>query len=823
MADQLQTRILSHMKSDRYRPAKPRGLARELDLHHDESYHAFRDALRELMHEGRVVLGAAGTVLLPTQQQARDEFTGTYRHNRRGFGFVVPTDSTAHEDLYIPEGNNAGAITGDVVRAKIMSRGQRDGKTIYSGRITEILQRSQKKFVGSLAKIAGEWVVLPDGNTLTEVILTPDAASRHIKPGTKVVVELTQYPERGLRPVGVITEVLGQQGEKDVDLRSVIVQFNLPGPFPEEVIEDARQSIAGFDPERERAGRLDMTDAVICTIDPPDAKDYDDAISLRQRPDTGYWELGVHIADVSFFVPAGSALDEEARQRGNSAYFPGHVIPMLPEILSNGVCSLQEGVPRLCKSVFITYDDDAKPISAKFANTIIHSKKRLRYIEAQAIIEKAAEIPHPDGNKRIGDYPPEVVDLLHQMNQLAKRLHKRRLAQGQLSLDLPSMELVLDEEGRVIDAVPEDESFTHTLIEMFMVEANEAVARLLDSLQVPFLRRVHPEPEPQGSEKLRTFVSVAGFKLPKDLDRKAIQRLLADVKGKPEAFAINLAVLRSLTRAEYSPEVLGHYALASEHYCHYTSPIRRYADLTVHRLLDAYFAARTAAGGDTGKKRRKIVLDDVPTHDELVEIGRHISFTERRAEDAERELRQVKLLELMSKHIGEEFTGVVTGITNFGVFVQIQTYLLDGLIRYENLMDDWWDVDAAAGSIRGQRTGQKITIGDVCKVIVARVDIARRELDLSVTEVLGRGARPGSPPPNAGNGGGRGGGRGKKMQQDPKRGGKPKQPVHPAQQAPRGGGRRGGDARGGSAGGGRPQGGAGGGNQRPQGAKRRGR
>ncbi len=746
MADPLQSRILSLLKSEQYRPTKPRGLARELNLNDDHDYHAFRDALRELMQEGRVVLGVAGTVLLPsTQTQRNDEFTGNYRHNKRGFGFVVPTDSTSHEDLYIPEGDNAGAMTGDVVRAKITSRGQRDGKPMHSGRITEILQRTQKRFVGSLAKIRGDWVVMPDGNTLTEPILAPDAASRHIKVGTKVVIEMTQYPSRDQRPAGVITEVLGTAGEKDVDLKSIIIQHNLPGPFPEEVLAQARESLDSFDPEEERATRIDMTDDVVCTIDPDDAKDYDDAISLRRREDTGYWELGVHIADVSHFVPKDSALDLEAAARGNSAYFPGHVIPMLPEMLSNGVCSLQEGVPRLCKSAFITYDEDARPVTAKFANTIIHSRSRLRYREAQAIIDGAAEIPHPDGPKKISDYPSEVVELLGQMNTLAKRLQQRRLAQGQLVLDLPQVELKLDEEGRVVDAVPEDASFTHTLIEMFMVEANEAVARVLDSVDVPFLRRTHPTPEASGSEKLRNFVQIAGFKLPKDLDRKAIQQLLASVKGKPESFAISLAVLKSLTRAEYSPEVIGHYALASEHYCHFTSPIRRYADLTIHRLLDAYFAARNNTGGERGKKRKKFTLDDVPTYDELVEIGKRISFTERRAEDAERELRQVKLLELMQKHIGAEFTGVVTGITNFGIFIQIQPYLVDGLIRYENLMDDWWDVDERSGSIRGQRTGQKIAIGDVCRVLVARVDTARRELDLSVREVIGRGARPDAP------------------------------------------------------------------------------
>ena len=806
-ADQLQSKILSHLKSDRYRPQKPRSLAHELDVAGDEHYPSFRDALKELMHKGRVVLGAGGSVVLPSQDRKRDEFVGTYRHNRRGFGFVVPSDPTAHEDLYIPEGENGGAITGDVVRAKITSTGHRDGKAMYSGRVTEIIERSQKKFVGTLAKHGGEWTVLPDGNTLTEPILAPDAASRHIKPGTKVVIELTSYPDGKARAAGVITEVLGKAGEKDVDLRSVIVQHNLPGPFEEDVKAQARQSLDTFDPEQEKGRRVDMTGDVICTIDPDDAKDYDDAISLRQLPGSGYWELGVHIADVSFFVPEESPLDVEAQKRGNSCYFPGHVIPMLPEILSNGVCSLQEGVPRLCKSAFITYDDDARPVSARFENTIIKSAKRLRYREAQALLDRAQEIPHPDGAKRREDYPADVLNLLDQMNALAKRLQKRRLREGQIVLDLPEVDLVLDEEGKVIDAVPEDQSFTHTLIEMFMVEANEAVARLLDSLGLPFLRRTHPEPEADSSERLRQFLQVAGLKLPKNMDRKALQALLNQVKGRPEAFAINLAVLKSLTRAEYSPEKIGHYALASENYCHFTSPIRRYADLTVHRLLDKYFEARDLAGGGGGKKRRKVAVDpdEVPSYEDLVEIGRHISFTERRADGAEKELRQVKILELLQNHIGDEFLGVVTGITNFGIFVQIQTYLIEGLIRYENLMDDWWDVDARGGFIRGQRTGKRIGIGDVVTVRVARIEMARRELDLAVTELRGRKGShgeltsPAEQRPEQGRGDDRGGKKkhpnGKKQRGQPQ--GRAKHPV-------RGGGsRRSGGGGGGGNGGGR--------------------
>jgi ribonuclease R len=275
---------------------------------------------------------------------------------------------------------------------------------------------------------------------------------------------------------------------------------------------------------------------------------------------------------------------------------------------------------------------------------------------------------------------------------------------------------------------------------MFMVEANEAVARLLDSLHVPFLRRTHPEPETDDATRLRQFVEAAGYRVPKTLDRKALQQLLAGVKGKPESFAVNLAVLKSLTRAEYSPRPIGHYALASEHYCHFTSPIRRYADLTIHRLLDEYFAAQELTRG-----HKKPKLENYPPEQELVELGKHLSFTERRGDDAERELRQIKVLELLEKQIGQDFPGVVTGIANFGIFVQLTTWLIDGLIRYEDLMDDWWDVDEKSGVIRGQRTGKRIHIGDTATVRIVRVDPARRQLDLAVVELRGRGT-PVTPP-----------------------------------------------------------------------------
>jgi len=740
VAHDLPSRIVDLIKHPNYRPQRPRKLAKALDVAGESHYGAFRDALRELMHEGRVALGAGGAIVLPAAKQASNRIIGHYRHNKRGFGFVVPTDPTGHEDLFIPEGNHGGAITGDIVAAVITSRSQRDGKQMFTGRVIEVIERTHQTFVGTLQKVHGEWMMFPDGNTLTQPVLTPDAATRHIRAGTKIVVELTQWPTDSTRPQGVITEVLGAAGEKDVDLKSVIVQFNLPSSFPDSCKREATNAVATFDPQEETASRLDLTREVICTIDPDDAKDYDDAISLTPTDD-GLIELGVHIADVSYFVREGSALDEEASKRGNSTYFPGFVIPMLPEVLSNGVCSLQEGVPRLCKSAFITIGEDAKPVRTRFANTIIKSARRLRYTEAQDIIDGKNDIRHPDGSRRRSDYPRAVVDLLMQMDELARRIQKRRHAAGQLVLNLPEVELVLDQDGKVIDAVPEDTSFTHTLIEMFMVEANEAVARLLDRLNVPFLRRTHPEPEIQGSERLRQFVQVAGHRLPKVLDRHAIQALLKSVKGTPEEFAINLAVLKSLTRAEYAPKPIGHYALASDHYCHFTSPIRRYADLTIHRLLDAYFDAGGArefspAGKSRGAgKRVRIDPEDVPSVEDLVQTGKRISFTERRSEDAERELRQVKILTLMQGRIGDEFAGVVTGITNFGIFVQIREYLVDGLIRYEDLLDDWWDVDERGGLVRGQRTGTRIKIGDFVKVVVVKVDLPRRELGLHISQL----------------------------------------------------------------------------------------
>ena len=751
LRDEIRDKILDHLEDVDYRPKTPEKLRTRLGLDDEPR---FKEELDELIEHGDLVINDDGKVDLGDHTDARI-VVGSYRHNPRGFGFVVVEDPAGWADIFIPPGHNDGALSGDQVKVRAVYKGQRNGEDNYEGEIIQILERLQSRFPGTLLKHEeggrpAVWYVEPDGTTFTDPILTPDAAGRHVKPGTKVVVEITRFGSDDEPAKGVITEVLGQPGEKDVDLLSVIAQFGLPTDFPEAVKNAASDALRNFDVDAalEDGSRLDLTEDLICTIDPPDAKDYDDAISVYHNDD-GTITLGVHIADVSTFVPVGGILDEEAKQRGNSTYFPGHVIPMLPEVLSNGVCSLQGGVERFAKSVFITLemkkDGTAVPVSTAFSNSVIKSAIRMRYIEAQAIIDEADVIPHPDGDRTIDDYDEDVVDLLHDMDELARAIQKRRKKQGQINLALPAIDLVLDEEGKVTGTEEEDDSYTHTIIEMFMVEANEAAARLYDKIGVPYLRRTHPGPDGEKEERLRKQLAVAGHQMPVNMDRQALQSILAKVQGKPEEFAINFAILRSIGRAEYSPKSLGHFALGSDNYSHFTSPIRRYADLTVHRLLDSYFNEIKAdfsdgpVGPPTVEQAKKLRLD-APSYDELVEIGRHISFTERRSESAERELKQVKVLALLEDKIGEDYDAVITSITNHGAYVQIGQYLIEGLVRYEDFLDDWWDADPKAGTLTGQRSKRTVRVGDVVTARVIQVEPTKRELKLAVTEVRSRGA-----------------------------------------------------------------------------------
>jgi ribonuclease R len=712
----LAERILSFIHAKGYEPRRLQELGEAMGIG-EEEHGDFHDACKALMHSGRMVLGSRNTVSIPDPPR---RVAGTFRANPKGFGFLIPDAPRIHGDLYVPANATMGAMTGDRVSAEVRKKGKREGKMLFEAHVTEILQRGQSRFVGNLQRQAGRWYIILDGSTMHAPILIDDPGAKRVKAGDQVVVEVVTFPTERAPARGVIVKALGPAGEPGVDALSVIEQFQLPGEFPEAALEQARQMVASFRPEKTAADRLDLRDLTIITIDPTDAKDFDDAISLG-RDERGMWELGVHIADVAHFVPENGPLDVEARERANSIYLPDMVIPMLPEVLSNGVCSLQEGEPRLTKSVFITFDQHGVVKKTAFANSVIHSTKRLTYEQASAVL---------DGKP--GRISAKVVTLLNDMDQLAKVIRQRRLKHGMLTLHLPDNEVVFDEAGVPVDVVPEDTSFSHTIIEMFMVEANEAVARHLRQKDIGCLRRVHESSTKLQDGSLRRLIKFLGHELPGHATHRDLQVLLDAVKGKDEAFAINLAVLRSMEQAEYSPALIGHFALASDHYCHFTSPIRRYPDLTVHRLLDELLRENGRPGTENPARETN-----------LESLGGHCSANERRAEAAERELKQIYILRLLEKQIGEHYGGVVTGIAQIGLFIQLDRYLIEGLVRFDRLSEDWWEVDPDRAWAVGQRTGRKIRIGDRLTISTARVDIAHRQLDLQVVEFPARSAEPG--------------------------------------------------------------------------------
>ncbi|MGC9260611.1 MAG: ribonuclease R family protein [Phycisphaerae bacterium] len=772
MLDPLVGQILDVLAAADGGPVALRDLMARLGLtaKQEESFH---HALDSLITADCVVPKEDGRAMaLPDmKQQAAGVFHGT----GRGFGFVTPLRPDKLGDLFIPPSDTLDAISGDLVMIRIIATDKQDSRgRSRTGRVIRILRRGTNRCVGTLARQLNAWVVIPDGSILKQPISIQDASAKSAAAGDKVVVELLEFPRAGKPAEGVITEVLGPHGEPEVELVSVIKQFDLPPEFPPEVLDQAGKAARAF-AGTAAADREDISHLITVTIDPDDARDFDDAITLRvldhgadkpvedllapahsNRPGPAVWELGVHIADVSHFVPVESPLDLEARKRGNSIYFPRYVIPMLPEVLSNGVCSLQENVPRLTKSVFIRYDRQGRVVSTHCANTVIRSHRRLTYTQAQAIIDDAKgqgrqyvkgllESP-PDPN--VPQVAPPIRDLLVNMDRLARVIEQRRLDRGMIVLDLPEVELVMDATGRVIDAHRSDDAYTHKIIEMFMVEANEAVAEFLTRKHLNVLRRIHPDPDLEASENVRQFVLSTGRKLPQKLDRNIIRELLDSVRGTPLAYAIHLSVLKTFSTAEYSPLEQGHYALASANYAHFTSPIRRYADLVIHRLLDSVLTggqkrlsrgkkhAVASAGAPTPEINAlmPMTLGAVPDYNTLLRLARHLSFTERRAQDAERELRMVKVLDLLSQHIGDVIDGVVTGVNNSGVFVQSTRFLVEGQIRMNDLPPDYWIYDQRTACLRGQRTGCRITLGDLARVQIVAVNIPARRMEVRLIE-----------------------------------------------------------------------------------------
>lgn len=753
MADRFARRILSHLSSQRYEPRTLRQLMDDLSIPADQR-DDFTQAVERLLDNDQLVCGSEDTIGLPP---VGDEMVGRFRSHERGFGFVVPDALTEHGDLFIPPGKTGEAMDGDRVRAKVRREKGRGGagRSPFTGTIVEILQRADRQFVGTLSKKGKTHLVTVDGRAVADPIVIRDATSSNAKLGDKVVVDIIDYPGAGRDELaeGVIVEVLGESGEPDVETRSVMRAYGLAEKFDAEVMDQARAASQKMDTAEGKLpeDREDLRQEMILTIDPPDAKDYDDAISIKRLdgPGSAAWELGVHIADVAHFVETGSPLDLSAYERGNSTYLPRRVIPMLPEVLSNGVCSLQEHVDRFAKSVFVRYDKDGNVLGQRFAKTVIRSAKRLTYLEAQALIDDDLREARKHC-KSEAKYPRDLIQSLKLMNELSRTIRQRRFSHGMITLGLPEVELIFDEAGHVIDAQPEDDAYTHTLIEMFMVEANEAAARLFNDMDVPMIRRVHPDPDAHGLKDLRSFARVAGFNIPATPSRKELQWLLDKVRDTPAQHAVHMAVLKTLSRAEYAPTPIGHFALASEHYTHFTSPIRRYPDFVVHRALNAVIDAQHQLGLPTGtpirgkehKQIAKAVAKDprVPDEEALVEIGRHCSNTERNSTSAERELRKFLVLQLLTNRLGEDFAAAVTGVTGQGAFLELQRYLVDGFVKLTDLpgdKSDRWKLNPNTGALVAQRSGKTISIGDRFTVRIANIDLPRRQMELVIVDDRG--------------------------------------------------------------------------------------
>ncbi|HWA96835.1 MAG TPA: ribonuclease R [Pirellulales bacterium] len=729
--EQWEAALLAAVAGADYRPVKPRVLAKKLGVVGDD-VDDFKRLVKKLIRQGKIAWGAKH-LIRPVADGATAErpakpapgkkthsgptITGVFRRAQGGFGFVRPAHAKATDgrdlDIYIAAEHTLDAASGDTVLVRPLKSAGRNGRFPGTrGAIVEVLERETRQFVGTYFEAGGNAYVQVDGTLFKEPIYVGDPGAKNAKADDKVVFEMLRFPTPAHQGEGVISEVLGARGAPGIDTLSIIREFELPEEFAPDALEAARLEADKFD-ESIPPTRTDMTHEVVITIDPIDARDFDDAISLVPL-ENGHWLLGVHIADVSHFVRPGTPLDREAWQRGTSVYLPDRVIPMIPEIISNGLASLQPDRRRYTKTAMIEFTADGARVAVDLHSAVIRSRRRFTYEEVDEYLA--------DPEAWRSKLTPEVHALLGRMHELAMILRGRRTRRGALELTMQEIKIDLDKEGRVAGAHRVVNTVSHQIIEEFMLSANEAVADRLKEEEVAFLRRVHHSPSDMKVRALNDFVTGLGFETEGLDSRFELQKLLRDVAGQPEQYAVNYAVLRSLQRAEYSPEEEGHYALASDCYCHFTSPIRRYPDLTIHRLVNMIASSRKPKSDFT----------------ELVVLGQHCSDRERRAESAERELVKLKLLVYMSTRIGEEMDAVITGVEQFGLFAQGIEIPAEGLIHVSSLGDDLYQYDKTTHSLNGRRSGNQYRLGDRVRVKVAMVDVDRRELDFKLVRDFGR-------------------------------------------------------------------------------------
>ncbi len=649
-------------------------------------------AMADLRREGWVMRDFNGDVWIETR-------TGVLRVNPRGFGFVVAPEHPG-DDIYVPSRFMLSATQDDEVIVWVR---RITGKPGPEGRIMGIKTRAHTHLVGRLEHVrSGGWQVVPRDVHQPVVHVGRQLQPGQWRSGLIVSCRITEWPLDPRRKVrGEVEEVLGHADEAGVDVRALMVEHHLRSNFPPNVVAQA-QSLPDTVREADWVGREDLRQTLVVTIDGSDAKDLDDAISVQRI--TGGYRVGVHIADVSFYVPEGSALDLEARRRGTSVYLVDRVIPMLPERLSNGIASLNPDVPRLTMTAWIEVNGEGRRTAVRIERSVITSRFRLTYDAVNQVLQGTLSVD------------PALSDMLHLAEEVRNCLYTRRVQRGAVDFDLPEAKVVLDGNGHPIDIVARSRGTAESIIEEFMLLANEAVAGELIRHRLPGLFRVHDEPGSEKMEQLRELIGALGYRLPKIVTPKSLQKLLAQVKGKPEERVINSALLRSMKQAHYGPTNTGHFGLASKEYTHFTSPIRRYPDLWVHRVLAQYLSAQLS---DAERSRLQALVQEV------AELS---SVREREAMEAERDSVQMKEAEYMRDRIGEDYQAVVSGVANFGIFVELPN-LIEGLVRVEDLPHDYWVFDAVHYRLRGERTGRMFQLGQEVRVVVANADVALRRID----------------------------------------------------------------------------------------------
>lgn len=704
--------VMEVISGELYVPMKVKELAILLNVPKDR-----RDELHYVVNlledEGKLFVTKRGKVMLPEGNSAdganqSDYIDGLFESNQRGFGFVRVE---GEEDIFIPESFVHGAMHTDKVRVKITDCAK--GGQRREGEIIKILERGTNEIVGIYRKSKSFGFVIPDNMRFTKDIYVPEERSKGAVTGHKVVVKITDFGGKGKKPEGIVTEIIGHINDPGTDILSVVKSFGIPMEYPKDVLRQV-ENMPDEVPESDKAGRLDLRSWQMVTIDGEDAKDLDDAVSLTKKD--GIYTLGVHIADVSNYVTEGSPLDEEALKRGTSVYLVDRVIPMLPHKLSNGLCSLNAGVDRLALSCIMDIDEKGKVVGHRIAETVINVDRRMSYTAVKKILADKDE-------ETIAEYE-ELVPMFQMMEQLAQILRERREQRGSIDFDFPESKIYLDKKGMPIDIKPYERNVATRIIEDFMLIANETVAEDYFWQELPFVYRTHDNPDPEKMIKLGMFISNFGYGIKasgSQIHPKEIQKLLGRIEGTPEETLISRLTLRSMKQAKYATVSTGHFGLAANYYCHFTSPIRRYPDLQIHRII------KENLRGKLNGKRIDHYENILPG------VAEEASRLERRAEEAERDTDKMKKVQYMSKHIGEEFEGVISGVTQYGMYVELPN-TVEGMVHISNMRDDYYRYDEEHYELVGERTGKRYKLGQTVMICVEDTDKLARTIDFSIVD-----------------------------------------------------------------------------------------